>query len=82
MPGITETAFFERADMLDTRLNRSKKADPAHIAKAGFQGMMRGDAEVVRGWKNRLASAIAPITPASLLAEQHRKLAEPGFAQQ
>jgi short-subunit dehydrogenase len=77
MPGITDTEFFERADMLDTRLSRSKKDDPVDVAKAGYEGMMRGDAEVVWGWKNRLASAIAPITPTRVLAEQHRKLAEP-----
>lgn len=79
MPGITDTAFFERADMLDTRLYRSKKDSPADVAKAGFEGMMHGEAEVVRGWKNRLATAIAPITPTAVLAEQHRKLAEPGY---
>ena len=42
--------------------------------------MMRGDGDVVSGWKNTLQSAIANITPASVLAEQHRKTAEPGSA--
>ena len=35
---------------------------------------------VVSGWKNKLQSAIANVTPAGVLAEQHRKLAEPGSA--
>jgi hypothetical protein len=33
------------------------------------------------GWKNKLQSAIANVTPAGLLAEQHRKMAEPGSGQ-
>ena len=44
----------------------------------GFDAMMRGDGDVVSGWKNKLQSAIANITPAGMLAEQHRKMAEPG----
>jgi len=43
--------------------------------------MMRGDGDVVSGWKNKLQSAIANITPAGMLAEQHRKMAEPGSGQ-
>ena len=35
--------------------------------------MMRGDGDVVSGWKNKLQSAIANVTPAGVLAEQHRK---------
>lgn len=30
------------------------------------------------GWKNKLQTAIASVTPAGVLAEQHRKMAEPG----
>jgi hypothetical protein len=42
--------------------------------------MMRGDGDVVSGWHNKLQTAIASITPAGILAEQHRKMAEPGSA--
>jgi uncharacterized protein len=40
--------------------------------------MMRGDAQVVTGWKNKLKTAAAHVTPAPVLAEQYRDLAEPG----
>jgi hypothetical protein len=40
--------------------------------------MMNGEGDVVAGWKNKIQSAIANITPAGMLAEQHRKTAEPG----
>ena len=80
MPGATETDFFERAEMLDTKVGQGQKDDPADVARVGFDAMMRGDGDVVSGWKNKLQSAIANVTPASVLAEQHQKMAEPGSA--
>ena len=78
MPGATETEFFERADMLDTAVGQQEKDDPADVAKAGFEAMMRGEGDVVTGWKNKLQTTIANITPSDMLAERHRKIAEPG----
>ena len=78
MPGATETDFFERADMLDTKVGQSEKDDPVDVANVGFDAMMRGEGDVVAGWKNKLQSALANVTPAAVLAEQHRKMAEPG----
>jgi short-subunit dehydrogenase len=78
MPGATETNFFERADMMDTKVGQQEKDDAADVAKTGFDAMMRGDGDIVAGWKNKLQSAVANVTPAGILAEQHRKMAEPG----
>jgi short-subunit dehydrogenase len=78
MPGATETEFFERAGMTDTLVGQSEKDDPADVAKAGFEAMMRGDGDIVSGWKNKLQTAVASITPSGILAEQHRAQAEPG----
>jgi short-subunit dehydrogenase len=80
MPGATETEFFERADMLDTKVGTQKKQDPAEVAKAGFDAMMEGKGDVVTGWQNKLRSAIANILPAGMVAEQHRGMAAPGSA--
>jgi short-subunit dehydrogenase len=66
--------------MLDTKVGQGKKADPAKVAKIGFDAMLDGDGDVVAGWKNKLQAAVANITPSSILAEQHRKMAEPGSA--
>jgi hypothetical protein len=57
-----------------------EQTDPADVARVGFEAMMRGDGDVVSDWKNKLQSTIANITPAGVLAEQHRKMAEPGSA--
>jgi short-subunit dehydrogenase len=80
MPGATETEFFERAGMLDTKIGQSEKDDPADVAKVGYEAMMQGEGDVVSGWKNKVLSAAATVTPSSVLAEQHRKKAEPGSA--
>jgi short-subunit dehydrogenase len=81
MPGATETDFFERADMLDTKVGAGKKDDPADVAEVGFKAMMNGDGDVVSGWQNKLQAAIASVMPSGFMAEQHRKMAEPGSAQ-
>lgn len=81
MPGATDTRFFERADMMDTKVGTSDKADPADVAKDGWKAMLAGDGHVVSGWSNKVTAALAHITPASMLAEQHRKMAEPGSAE-
>ena len=80
MPGATETEFFERADMMDTKVGTQNKDDPAMVAETGFKAMMMGEGDVVSGWKNKLQSAIANVLPAGVTAELHRGMAEPGTA--
>lgn len=80
MPGATDTEFFARAGMLDTRVGQGRKADAASVARTGFDAMMNGEAEVVAGWQNKIMAAIATVVPASVLAESHRRSAEPGSA--
>ena len=80
MPGATETDFFERAGLTDTKLGQAKKDDAADVAEQGFKAMMNGDGDVVTGWHNKLQSAIANVTPAAWLADQHKKQAAPGSA--
>ena len=82
MPGATETDFFERADMLDTKVGTQEKDDPAKVAKDGFDAMMNGKGDVVSGWQNKLQTTLANVTPAGVLAEQHRKMAEPGSGEE
>ncbi|MGY2901436.1 SDR family NAD(P)-dependent oxidoreductase [Bradyrhizobium sp. URHC0002] len=80
MPGATETEFFARADMLDTKVGSEEKDDAAMVAKTGFEAMMKGEGDVVSGLKNKIQSAVANVTPAERLAKQHRQMAEPGTA--
>jgi short-subunit dehydrogenase len=82
MPGPTDTEFFDRADMGDTKLGASEhKDDPAVVAKQGYEAMMAGKDHVVAGsFKNKAQVAAAKVLPDTALAAQHRKMSEPGSA--
>jgi uncharacterized protein len=80
MPGPTETEFFQRADLMDTKVGTAEKDDPADVARDGFQAMMKGEGGVVSGLKNKLQAAAAHVMPAETLAKQHTKMAAPGTA--
>lgn len=82
-PGPTETNFFHRAGMDDTKVGQSSKDDPAEVAKQGFEALMAGKDQVLAGSpKTKLQGAVAKVTPATLNAEQHRSMAEPGSGKQ
>jgi short-subunit dehydrogenase len=58
MPGATETEFFRRADMMDTKVGTEDKDDAAEVAKAGFDAMMKGEGDIVTGMKNKITSSL------------------------
>jgi short-subunit dehydrogenase len=80
MPGATETEFFKRANLMDTKIGQEKKDYPADVAKVGYEAMLKGDDSVIYGFKNKAQVAMSRVMPAETLAEQHRKQAEPGSA--
>ncbi|HEY0776550.1 MAG TPA: SDR family NAD(P)-dependent oxidoreductase [Gemmatirosa sp.] len=80
-PGATETNFFHRADMEDTKIGSSSKDDAAEVARMGFEAMMAGkDHVIAESLKTKVQGALANLVPEALKAEQHRKMAEPGSA--
>jgi short-subunit dehydrogenase len=81
MPGATDTEFFERADMMDTKVGTEKKMDPAEVAKQGYEAMLNGEGQVITGWKNKMQAAMSHVMPAERLAKQHTKEAAPGTVQ-
>jgi short-subunit dehydrogenase len=83
MPGPTETEFFERAEMEDTKVGAGEKDDPAEVARQGFDALMDGKEKVVGGsMKNKLQTAVAGVIPDKVKAEMHRNMAEPGSAEE
>ncbi len=80
MPGPTETEFFDRADMGDTKVGTQKKDDAGKVARDGWNTMMDGGAHIVSGWKNKIQATVAHVAPAAVLAGMHRNMAEPGTA--
>ena len=82
MPGPTDTDFFERADMLDTKLGAMDgKDDPDDVARDGFEALMAGRDHVVAGGvKNKLATAMTGVTPDRAAAASMARTTEPGSA--
>lgn len=81
LPGPTDTGFFARADMEDTKVGAGKKDDPADVAEEAYQALMAGKEKVVAGaFKNKAQAAAARVLPDSATAELHRKQGEPGSA--
>jgi len=78
LPGATETDFFNKADMLDAKnVKEGKLADPADVAKDGFDALMRGDDMVVSGFKNKMQVAMSNIMPDETVAHSVHKQQEP-----
>jgi short-subunit dehydrogenase len=81
MPGPTDTEFFERAEMLDTKVGGGEKDDPADVARDGFQALMEGKERVVSASiKTKLQAGASRVLPDSAKAQMHRQMAEPGSA--
>lgn len=82
-PGPTETNFFHRADMDDTKAGASKKDDPAQVAKQGFDALMAGKDHVIAGsFATKARAAMSKVLPDTVTAEVHRGMAEPDSAKQ
>lgn len=78
MPGPTDTEFFERAEMQDTPIGQSdSKADPAIVARKGYDAMLRGASGVTPGFVNKVHQVLTGIVPEPVLARLHRETAEP-----
>ncbi|HWE50834.1 MAG TPA: SDR family NAD(P)-dependent oxidoreductase [Bryobacteraceae bacterium] len=78
MPGATDTNFFHRAGMDNTKVGMGEKDDPAEVAKEGFEALMAGEDHVIAGsFKNKVQATMAHVLPDTTVAEMHRKQGEP-----
>ncbi|MBD58540.1 MAG: oxidoreductase [Citromicrobium sp.] len=78
MPGVTDTHFFERAGMEDTNAGKmDNKADPAKVARDGYRALLKGETQEVSGFMNKVQDLFADILPDALVAQMHRRLAQP-----
>jgi short-subunit dehydrogenase len=79
MPGPTDTNFFARAGLEDTKLGQTKKDDPRDVAADGFAALMAGKDHVVAGSrKNKLQAAAAKVIPDKVSASVHGAMSKPG----
>ncbi|WP_413584481.1 SDR family NAD(P)-dependent oxidoreductase [Bdellovibrio sp. HCB274] len=78
LPGATETEFFHRAHMDDTKVGQAEKDDPALVAKQGYEALMRGDDMVIAGsTMNKIQGTAAKFMPQSLAAKFHGDQSKP-----
>ncbi|WP_346426950.1 SDR family NAD(P)-dependent oxidoreductase [Novosphingobium sp. PC22D] len=77
-PGPTDTAFFERAGLMDTQVGQDdSKADPAKVARDGYTALLKGENQIVSGFMNKIQAAFADILPDAVMAQMHRRMAQP-----
>lgn len=78
-PGATDTDFFNKAEMQDSKIiqDKSKLSDPADVAKDGYEALMSGDDKIISGLKNKVQIAMANLMPESMVADQMKKQQEP-----
>lgn len=76
-PGATDTDFFNKADMLESKIMDSKLSDPAKVAKDGYEALMKGDDKVVSGLKNKAMVGLSNVVPDKAVAAQMDKMQEP-----
>ncbi|MDV6287420.1 SDR family NAD(P)-dependent oxidoreductase [Streptomyces rochei] len=81
MPGPTETDFFRRAGMTDTKVGTMDKDDPAQVARQAYDAVMKGRGKLVTGSAKTKAQGVADkVLPDRVKAAVHRRMAEPGSA--
>lgn len=82
MPGVTDTDFFNKADMLESKAvqDKSAMADPADVALDGYNALMADKNKVISGFKNKVRMAMSAVLPdstnAHLLNEQQKPVGE------
>ncbi len=82
-PGATDTEFFDRAGMQDTKVGTKGKEsnDPADVAQQGFDALMRGDEEVfAASMSTKAAGTLGKFVPDSVKADMHEKMSKHGSA--
>lgn len=76
-PGATDTDFFNKAEMQESKIMDTKLSDPVKVAKDGYEALMKGDDKIVSGFKNKAMVASSNIMPDTMVAAQMDKMQEP-----
>src|SRR5689334_22072532 len=76
-PGATDTDFFNKAEMQESKIMDSKLSDPAKVAQDGYEALMKGDDKIVSGFKNKAMVGMSNVMPESAVADRMNKMQEP-----
>lgn len=77
LPGATDTDFFNKAQMQDSKIMEQDMSDPADVAKDGYDALMAGKDMVISGMKNKMQVGMADVMPDSIVADKTKKQQEP-----
>jgi len=76
-PGATDTDFFNKAEMQDSKILDTKLSDPVQVARDGYEPLMKGDDKIVSGFKNKVMVGMSNIMPEKTVAAQMDKMQRP-----
>jgi short-subunit dehydrogenase len=79
LPGVTDTDFFNKADMNDSKAvqDPDSMADPAEVAKDGYEALMAGKDKVISGLKNKVQIGMSNFMPDQMVAHQLNEQQKP-----
>ncbi|RYF20404.1 MAG: SDR family oxidoreductase [Flavobacteriales bacterium] len=78
LPGATDTDFFNKADMTQSKIVQENDLDDAaKVAKDGYDALNNGDDMVVSGLKNKMQIAMNAVTSDETAADRMGKMQEP-----
>lgn len=79
MPGATDTDFFNKADMTESKAVQDENAlsDPAVVAKDGYDALMSGKDKVISGFKNKVQIGMSNILPDTVVAHNMNEMQKP-----
>jgi short-subunit dehydrogenase len=74
LPGPTDTDFFNKAGAEGAKMvMEGELADPAKVARDGYEAMQDGESKVISGFKNKMMLAMGNFMTDEALAEQVKK---------
>lgn len=79
MPGATDTDFFNKADMTESKAvqDESSLSDPADVAKDGYDALMAGTDKVISGFKNKVQIGMSNLLPDTVVAHNMNEMQKP-----
>jgi short-subunit dehydrogenase len=79
-PGPTNTNFFHRAGLDDTKVGSEGKyeSEPADVAQQGYDALMKGEDHIyAASMKTKAQGELGRFIPDSVKSSMHKKMAEP-----
>jgi len=79
MPGATDTDFFDKAGMQNSKMleDKSSLSSAADVAKDGYDALQDGKDKIISGLKNKVQIAMTNLTPDSTVAHMMNEQQKP-----